>query len=147
MCQDKEATQSPTFPEVEIVEPLETREGWNFLRGEDGFLQILHRTCGGLNENEPNRLLYLNIWSPVSRTVWERLGNGALLNDVCHYGQALEFQNSCAIPSVSLSLLLADWDANSQLFLLLSWMLSLWNYKPSIKCFLHCLGYCALSRQ
>ena len=26
---------------------------------------------GGLKENGPDRLIYLNIWSPVWRTVWK----------------------------------------------------------------------------
>lgn len=30
--------------------------------------------CGGFNEMHPHRLISLNTWSPVSGTVWERLG-------------------------------------------------------------------------
>ena len=34
---------------------------------------------GGLNKHGPHRLLYLNTWSPGTRTVWERLGGVSLL--------------------------------------------------------------------
>lgn len=32
-----------------------------------------HRGCGGMNENGSHRLLYLNTWSLIGRTVWEGL--------------------------------------------------------------------------
>lgn len=57
------------------------------------------------------------LWSPVSGTVMEQLGNVTLLEEVCFYGQVLTFQPTCAIPR-SLSLLLVDQNASSQLFLL-----------------------------
>ena len=34
--------------------------------------------CGGLNENAPHRLRYLNTQSPVGDTVWDSLGGVAL---------------------------------------------------------------------
>jgi hypothetical protein len=40
--------------------------------------------CGGRNENEPQRFIYLNALYPISRTVWEGLGAMALL--VCLFG-------------------------------------------------------------
>jgi hypothetical protein len=38
---------------------------------------------GGLNENAPQRLIYLNTWSLVGVTIWEGLGDMALLIEVC----------------------------------------------------------------
>lgn len=43
--------------------------------------------CGALNENAPHRLMCLNTWYPVSRTVWEGLGGVALLKEMCHWGK------------------------------------------------------------
>lgn len=34
----------------------------------------IKRACGGLNETDPDRLMYLNSWSPVGRTAWEGVG-------------------------------------------------------------------------
>lgn len=42
---------------------------------------------GGLNENGPYRLIYLNVWFLVSGTVWEGLGGVTLLEVVCHWDQ------------------------------------------------------------
>lgn len=39
---------------------------------------------GGLNENAPHRLRFLNTQSPIGDTVWDSLGGVALLKDVCH---------------------------------------------------------------
>lgn len=39
---------------------------------------------GGLNENSFYWLIYLSVWFPISRTVWEELGGVALLKWVCH---------------------------------------------------------------
>ena len=48
------------------------------------------RRFGGLSENGLYRLMCLNIWSPVSGTVWERLGGVVLLEKVCQsLGRAL----------------------------------------------------------
>ena len=60
------------------------------------------KTCG-LDEKSSHRLIYLNTWSPVGGTVWEGLGNVALLEEVwpcwgmCVTGSALKFQktNKC----------------------------------------------------
>ena len=60
--------------------------------------------CGGLNENSPHRLIYLNTWSPVGRTVLEGLESMALLEEVCHWGWALRFQKPMPGPvSISVS--------------------------------------------
>jgi hypothetical protein len=59
--------------------------------------------CGGLNENGLHRLIFLNIWSPVSGTVWECLGGLTLLVDVCHWQQDLRFQKARGISCASLS--------------------------------------------
>lgn len=32
-------------------------------------------TCGGLNMDGPQRLIYLNTYSPISGTIWEELGD------------------------------------------------------------------------
>lgn len=40
--------------------------------------------CGGLNEIGSCKLICLNTWSPVNRTVWEELAGLALLEEVCH---------------------------------------------------------------
>jgi hypothetical protein len=39
---------------------------------------------GGLNENGPHRLRYLNFWSAIGATVGEGIGSVALLKGVCH---------------------------------------------------------------
>lgn len=49
-------------------------------------------------------LICLNTSSPVDDTVSETLGGMALLEKVCHWGQALEFPKMISIPSGSLSL-------------------------------------------
>ena len=37
------------------------------------------RECGGLSENGPHRLMYLNIWFSIGGTAWEGLVGVALL--------------------------------------------------------------------
>ena len=71
--------------------------------------------CGGFNENDPCSSVCLNIWSLVSRTVWEGLGGMALLETVCPCGWALKFQETHNISSFSLSLMVMDQDVSSQL--------------------------------
>lgn len=44
---------------------------------------VLHKVCGGLNENGIYRLRYLKARSLVYGTVWEVLGGVALLEEVC----------------------------------------------------------------
>ena len=46
---------------------------------------ILH-DGGGLNENGPNELRYLNTWYPVGGTVWEGLEGVFLLEEMRHWG-------------------------------------------------------------
>jgi hypothetical protein len=43
-----------------------------------------------LNENGPHRFIYLSAWSSVGGTLWEGLVGVALLEEVCHWGQASE---------------------------------------------------------
>lgn len=40
--------------------------------------------CGGLNGNDPYRLIHLDPLSPISGTTWEGLGGVALLEYMCH---------------------------------------------------------------
>ena len=37
-------------------------------------ISMVTYNCGGLDENAPLRLMYLNSWFPVGGTVWEGLG-------------------------------------------------------------------------
>lgn len=50
-----------------------------------------------LNENGLYRRIYLNAWSAVGGTVWERLGGVVLLEAVCT-GSGLEVLKSHSIP-------------------------------------------------
>lgn len=54
--------------------------------------------CGSLNENGPHRLTYFNTWPPGGGSVWERLGNVALL-ERCVTGVDFEVSKAQAIPS------------------------------------------------
>lgn len=47
--------------------------------------------CGGLTENDSQRLTDLNTWLSVGRTIPEGLGGVTLLEEVYHWGQALRF--------------------------------------------------------
>jgi hypothetical protein len=51
-------------------------------------------TYCGLNENGPDKLVYLNTWSPVGRTVWEELGGMSLLEE-CIMGMLFPVSYSC----------------------------------------------------
>lgn len=44
----------------------------------------------GLNENDPDWFIYVNVWSPVDKTAWEGLGSVALWEKRCHWGWALK---------------------------------------------------------
>jgi hypothetical protein len=44
-----------------------------------------------LNENGSHRFMCLNVWSPVARTAWERLGGMVLVEEVCHWDWPLRF--------------------------------------------------------
>lgn len=57
-----------------------------------GRIHYANSNCGGLNENDPHQLIYLNACSPVSGTAWEGLGGVVLLEKVCHREWALSFQ-------------------------------------------------------
>ena len=54
-------------------------------------------------------------WSPVGGTVWEGLRGVALLEKVCHWGQAWRFQKPTLFPDVSFYLMFVDEDVSSQL--------------------------------
>lgn len=65
--------------------------------------------CAGLNEDDLHSLICLTAWSPVNGNVWERLGNVALLEEACHWGQSSKTSN----PRTSLSVcLLEDQDVS-----------------------------------
>lgn len=49
----------------------------------------------GLRENSPHRLLCLNAWFPVGRTIWGKTGGGVLLEKVCPQGWSWGFK--CAL--------------------------------------------------
>lgn len=42
--------------------------------------------CDCLNDDGLHRLVYLEAWPPVGRTIWEELGGEALLKEMCHCG-------------------------------------------------------------
>lgn len=42
--------------------------------------------CGDLNVNGLQRLMYLDIWPLVGRTIWEGVEGVALFKEVCHWG-------------------------------------------------------------
>ena len=58
---------------------------------------------GGLNESVSHRFRCLNTWSPVVGAIYKGPGDVALLEEVCHWRQALRFQKLKPGP-VSLSL-------------------------------------------
>lgn len=74
--------------------------------------------CSGLNENGPKRLICLNAWSTVGRTVWEGFGDVAVLEEILHWGQGWRFQKPMltSISPLLLYLTLVDQDVSSQLF-------------------------------
>lgn len=43
------------------------------------------------NKNRMHCLIYLTGWSPAGGTSWERLGDVALLEEVCYWEPALNF--------------------------------------------------------
>lgn len=58
-----------------------------------GLLSCLTKCClmdfsvrryGGLNEDGPHRLRYLNVWFPVDGTAWKGLNGAPLLETVFH---------------------------------------------------------------
>lgn len=48
--------------------------------------------CGGLSENWPHRLIYLNVWSLLAELFGEGLRGVALMEEVCHWGWTVRFQ-------------------------------------------------------
>ena len=63
----------------------------------------------------PCRLICLNIWSPICRTVWKGLGGIALLEEVWHRKQALMFSKPTSFPVSSLCLVLGGSSVSFQL--------------------------------
>lgn len=47
-------------------------------------------SCGGLNDSDPHRLIYLSTCFPIGRTVWEELRSAILLEEVCY--QVVDFK-------------------------------------------------------
>lgn len=97
----------PPWPVVNVYTPTGKGGGglWSCPSSTNG---LLMRVCGGLNEDSPWRLLYLNTWSHVGRTVWEELGGVALLGE--------NFEVSKDIP-FSVSLMVVFRDRSPQLLL------------------------------
>ena len=56
------------------------------------------RECGGLSENGPHRLMYLNTWSSIGGTVWEGLVGVALLEEMYYWEWVLRFQELVTSP-------------------------------------------------
>lgn len=62
------------------------------------------RVCENKNENGPRGLIYLNVWTTVSGTIWEGLADVALLAEcalqmkVDHRGWALRYQKFRPFP-------------------------------------------------
>lgn len=55
-------------------------------------------SLGGLNENGPHLLVYLDAWSLVGETFGEGFRGMALLEELCPRG-GLEVSKSCTIPN------------------------------------------------
>jgi hypothetical protein len=61
-------------PNLNITKGLYDRYETKFQTNIYQFLEFLLKAenhWGGLNENGLHRVIYLNVWSPVGRTVWE----------------------------------------------------------------------------
>jgi hypothetical protein len=105
-------------------------------------LFLIHH-WGSLNNNNPHRLIYLNTWSPVAQTVWEGLGDIALLKEVYH--GAVRFPEAQAISSASIFSVLClrcESPGGALVPCLLVWFLpwwpwtlSFWTWKPQISFF------------
>jgi hypothetical protein len=81
----------------------------------------------------PHKLIYLDIWSLVGRTVWEGWGSVALLEEVS-LGVSFEVSEDCynSLWSLCASLMVVDKDVISQCYFYSpSWTLTLWNHKPN----------------
>jgi hypothetical protein len=76
-----------------------------------------------LNENDtllaPKRTCF-NAWAKVSGTVQEDLQDVTLLEQMCHWGQAMRFQKPISFLDLLLCIMLIVLD--------LSFQLLLWNY-------------------
>lgn len=39
----------------------------------------------------------MNTWCPVGKAAWEGLGGADILEEVCHWGKGLQFQQPCVV--------------------------------------------------
>lgn len=68
-----------------------TEEGTNLWPLSPTFSSLLQKVhCGGLKQNGPQGLIYLNTCLHLE-VVWEELGSAVLLEEVHHWGWALGF--------------------------------------------------------
>lgn len=58
----------------------------------------IYTSYHGLNENGPHRFHIFEYLVPSWQNCLKRLGDVALLEELCHQGQTLRFQNSFAMP-------------------------------------------------
>lgn len=83
------------------------------------FINILtiqnNRFCSGLSKMCPQNLRYVNDWPPAGGTVWKRLNNVALLEEVSHGGELRGFQRLEPIPVNSLCFWFVGPDVKTQL--------------------------------
>ena len=91
--------------------------------------------CGGLNENGPHRLMFKYL-VPSWWNYLGRIRRRGLLKEVCYCWQALRFQKTHIILSfLSVFCLCLEMRALSfsylHTFALPSWILILWNHKPT----------------
>lgn len=64
---------------------------------------LYYNNRGALNESHPHRLVYLNVWFPVGRTVWEGF-EGMALFEMCVTGVSSDVSKAHDIPVSSVSL-------------------------------------------
>ena len=107
---------------------------------------VIVRFCGSLNDNFFHKLICLDTWSSVGRTVWEGLGGVVLLKKLCHWRWALRFQNSLPFrahspPSACGSRSELSAAAAAVPLLCHVGLLTLWNHiSCSALSFISCLG-------
>ena len=94
-----------------------TQEKRHLETRESGFKHMLVH-YGGLNENGPHSLMYLDTGLQLVELFEKDKGGVMLLEEVCHWRLALNSQKTFHSQCVSLCLLLEDQDVSSWLFLL-----------------------------
>jgi hypothetical protein len=70
--------------EEQIVEIVFRLWHENFFKGEKSTIMPMFCNlvlCGGLNQNDSHSFIYLNIYSPVGRNVWEELRSVTFLEE------------------------------------------------------------------